>query len=287
MKKIYNIIIVITCFKVNAQVIFNENFDNFGNLMTSGWTIQNSSEPMGSNSWGTTTHFAPYNGALGSFAAVNYQSTGSLGTISNWLISPVINLKNGDIVSFYSRTDHGIWPDRLELRISLNGATSVIPSPSSNSLGDFTTLALTINPDLIASGYPTVWTNYTYTVSGLSQPTDCRIGFRYYVTNAGSNGDNGDLIGIDALNVTTSSLNNSEFNIRKIRLFPNPTQEYLTIENIDSNVKIHIYDMQGKRTNITKINDTSFDVTQLSKGTYLLKIEKIDNCYETLKFIKD
>lgn len=286
MKKIYHIIIVITCFKVNAQVIFNENFDNFGNLMTSGWTIQNSSEPMGSNSWGTTTHFAPYNGAPGSFAAVNYQSTGSLGTISNWLISPVINLKNGDIVSFYSRTDHGIWPDRLELRISLNGATSVIPSPSSNSLGDFTTLALTINPDLIASGYPTVWTNYSYTVSGLSQPTDCRIGFRYYVTNAGSNGDNGDLIGIDALNVTNSSLNNTDFKTRKISLFPNPTKEYLTVDNLDSGMKVEIYDIQGKKIKYHKVNNDTLDVSNLSKGTYLIKIENSDNNIETLKFMK-
>jgi hypothetical protein len=59
-------------------------------------------------------------GGENSFALVNYTSTTSTGTnatISNWLLSPAVNVKDGDVVSFYTRkgTDGTTdYPDRLE-----------------------------------------------------------------------------------------------------------------------------------------------------------------------------
>ena len=69
------------------------------------------------------------------------------------------------------------------------------------SLGDFTTLMLDINPNLVATGfgsYPTTWTQFTINipVSGTG-----RVGFRYFVTNGGPSGTNGNFIGIDSLNI--------------------------------------------------------------------------------------
>lgn len=73
------------------------------------------------------------------------------------------------------------------------------------SIGDFTTLLLTINPTLTTTGYPAVWTEYTITVSGLAAPTPAgRFAFRYWVTNGGPLGANSDYIGID--NVTFTSV---------------------------------------------------------------------------------
>ncbi|WP_445458047.1 choice-of-anchor J domain-containing protein [Flavobacterium sp. HNIBRBA15423] len=285
MKNKFTLFLIFILIKVNSQIILSENFDNFGNLGTSGWTINNSSEPVGTSSWGTTTAFSPYNGSTGSFAAVNYQSTGSIGTISNWLITPSINLKNGDIISFYSRSHHGTWPDRLELRISLNGPTSALPTSSSSSVGDFTTLALTINPNLIASGYPNTWTNYTYTINGLSQPTDCRVAFRYYVTDAGANASNGDMIGIDALNITTDTLANILFETQEITISPNPTTDFITINNFDSNMNFEFYDLLGKKLTPNKVSENKFDVSLLLKGTYIIKITYNDQT-EIQKFIK-
>lgn len=271
----------------NAQIIFSENFDDFNSLVANGWTIQNSSQPLGSTTWGTTTLFPPYNGSSGSFASANYQSAQTWGTISNWLISPVVSLKNGDVISFYTRTDiPDAFPlsDRLEVRISTNGAASVLPNSNSESVGDFTALITVINPTEAVYGYPSTWTNFSPTIFNLSQPTNCRIAFRYYVTGAGTYG--GEIIGIDALSITSAPLSNEDFTLRKLKIVPNPTSNFLTIENLDLNMTIEVHNYLGEKLNVPKINDISFDVSSLSNGVYLIKIIEDSGATETLKFIK-
>jgi len=66
-----------------------------------------------------------------------------------------------------------------------------------NSVGDFTTLLLSINPSLNVGGYPEAWTGFNMTLSGLSGPTTGRLAFRYFVSNAGPFNDNANYIGID------------------------------------------------------------------------------------------
>lgn len=135
---------------------------------------------------------------------MNFDSVNGLGTISNWAITPVRTYSDGDSFSFYSRTEAGsVWPDRLEVRLSTNGNSSNVGS-TDTSVGDFTTLLLTVNSGLTVGGYPEEWTKYDITLSGLSGPTTGRIAFRYYVPNAGSQGDFGDYIGIDSLQITTA-----------------------------------------------------------------------------------
>lgn len=189
---------------------YTESFDDITLLAGNGWLIQNNSTPVGSISWfqGTATTATPtpgpfnsYTGAANSYIGVNFNSTGSTGTISNWLITPNRTLRNGDVFTFYTRkptigagqTD---YPDRLEVRLSTNGASTNVGA-GATGLGDFTTLLLSVNPTLVANVYPQVWTQYTITISGLPAPTSGRIAFRYFVTGAGSLGTNSDYIGID------------------------------------------------------------------------------------------
>ncbi len=189
---------------------FTENFDDIDTLAGNGWLLQNNSSPVGSLGWfqGTATSATPtpgpfnsYNGTDNAYIAANYNSTGSTGTISNWLITPNRTLRNGDVLTFYTRkptisggmTD---YPDRLEVRLSTNGASTNVGS-NATTVGDFTTLLLSVNPALVANVYPQVWTRYTVTISGLPAPTSGRTAFRYFVTGAGSLGSNSDYIGID------------------------------------------------------------------------------------------
>ncbi|MNU90150.1 hypothetical protein D3C71_800070 [compost metagenome] len=189
---------------------YTESFDDITLLAGNGWLIQNNSTPVGSISWfqGTATTATPtpgpfnsYTGAVNSYIGVNFNSTGSTGTISNWLITPNRTLRNGDVFTFYTRkptigagqTD---YPDRLEVRLSTNGASTNVGSGAA-ATGDFTTLLLSVNPTLVANVYPQTWTQYTITISGLPAPTSGRIAFRYFVTGAGSLGTNSDYIGID------------------------------------------------------------------------------------------
>jgi hypothetical protein len=202
---------------LNAQLI--ENFDNITTLPAAGWVQQNNSSPLGAIGWfqGNAAAFPAYNGASDSYIGANFNNVNSSGTISNWLITPNLTLKNGDVISFFTRTSSdNMWADRLQVRMSTNGASANVGT-GPTTVGDFTTMLLEINPNLQLSVYPMTWTQYTITISGLSAPTSGRIAFRYFVTNGGINGTNSDYIGIDnfvyspyvcpTLNVSPSTLN--------------------------------------------------------------------------------
>ena len=181
-----------------AQPI-NEGFEDITTLPAAGWSQQNLSTPAGTNpNWtqgNATSPFAPFAGA--GFVFANFNSVAGNNTISNWLFAPNRTFENGDVITFYTRTvDPATYADRLQVRFSGNGASTNAGS-TNTSVGDFTTLLLDINPTLTASGYPTTWTQYTITISGLSGPTSGRIAFRYFVTSGGPSGNNSDFIGID------------------------------------------------------------------------------------------
>ncbi len=182
----------------------SEGFANVGSLVGSGWVIQNNSQPLGSSSWfqGDSASFPAQAGAADAYAAANFSSVGGTsGTISTWLLTPPRPLNNGDTLRFWSRTvDAPAFPDRLEVRLSSNGSSSNVGSIAS-SVGNFTTTLLTINPALTVGGYPSTWTAYSATISGLAGPSNGRVGFRYFVTGAGSSGANGDYIGLDSLSL--------------------------------------------------------------------------------------
>jgi hypothetical protein len=179
-----------------------EGFDDISTLAGDGWVMINNSEPAGDTDWfqGNDVDFAAHQGAAAnSYISANYLNTGTGGpnTISNWLITPEMLLNNGDTVSFFTRTvEASDYPDRLELRMSTGGSSTGVGT-SSTSVGDFNDLLLSVNPSLSLGGYPDAWTQMTVTISGLAGPTAGRLAFRYYVTDSGPAGFNGNLFGID------------------------------------------------------------------------------------------
>lgn len=198
----------------SAQADLSENFDPAVAPGTAwvptGWTGTNRSSPLGSVSWfqgnppnngqSTPGPFIAHQGADSAYIGVNHNSTtGGTGRISNWLVSPQItSLSDGDELSFYTRTanDATEYPDRLEVRLATGGTCS--PGASAVDVGDFTTLLLTVNPNLSTGVYPRAWTRYDATLRGLPAgvSTGC-VAFRYDVTNGGPQGTNSNYIGID------------------------------------------------------------------------------------------
>jgi hypothetical protein len=188
---------------LNAQAI-NEGFDVITTLAGAGWVQTNNSVPIGLTNWfqGNPISgggpFNAFNGADNSYIGANFNNTTGANTISNWLITPNRTIKNGDVISFYTRTtSDNLYADNLQLRMSLNGPSTNVGTGSA-AVGDFTVLLLEVNPSLALSVYPfTAWTQYTVTVSGLSAPTSGRFALRYFVPNGGPGGTNSDYIGID------------------------------------------------------------------------------------------
>lgn len=172
-----------------------EDFDDVSTLAAKGWVQVNGSSPaLPGNPWfqGNSGVFDSASGAPDSYVATNFASAGFGGVVSNWLILPELTLNAFNTFTFATRSA-GAFPDRLEVRLSTNGA--------STSLGDFSTLLLAINPVLTAGGYPSEWTTYTLDLSVVLSPlaTNGRLAFRYFIDD---NSVNGDYVGIDSVSVS-------------------------------------------------------------------------------------
>jgi hypothetical protein len=172
-----------------------EDFDNVSTLAASGWVQVNASSPaVPGDPWfqGNSAVFESASGAPDSYVATNFTSAGFGGVVSNWLILPELTLNSFNTFSFATRSA-GSFPDRLEVRLSTNGA--------STSLGDFSTLLFTLNPALNSGGYPSEWTTYTLNLAAALGPlgVNGRLAFRYFIDD---NSVNGDYVGIDSVRVS-------------------------------------------------------------------------------------
>jgi hypothetical protein len=215
-----------------ADQTFVEEFDTVSSALSRGWVLVNSSDPKGSNVWqqggSVAPWFSPYssNGTYAGFIGADYTSTSAAaGTISNWLISPAITMQNGDKIVFYTRalqypdfdpltglpngdtTDYG---NRLQVRLNIsNDGTNV---GNGYEPGSFSTPLLDINSTYIPSGvkpatasplaYPSQWTRFEATVSGLNNPVRGRFALRYFVEDGGFNGL-GSGVAIDKVSYTS------------------------------------------------------------------------------------
>lgn len=191
----------------------NEGFE--GTFPPTGWVVRNQSTAIGTNTncWNlfTATPWAPHAGV--NHTGANFNCTSGDNTISGWLISSQLSsLQNGNDISFWTRKgDTDSFADRLEVRLCLDGAPGSCglagsTGATSADVGNFTTLLLSVNPTLVLGVYPTVFTQFTVTLSGLPAGLNPgRIAFRYFVTNGGPAGANSDIISIDDVLVTDTT----------------------------------------------------------------------------------
>ena len=200
---------------------FRESFDSLGLAISKGWVAVNNSKPVGATTWHQGVYEQLPTGGIMGFSALNwskskteyaycdYTCAGGLATISCWLISPVLQLRNGDTLRFYTRTVNPVlYPDRLQVRLNLNN-TTVDVGNDPESVGQFQELIWDINKDLNKSDYPVTWKPYEWVVTGLngSEVRGGRIAFRYYVSNGGPSPDskNSDTIGVDEFSVSPAN----------------------------------------------------------------------------------
>lgn len=284
---------------LSAQNVYSYGFDV---PFTAQWTLTNQSTPSTATLWSKAAYNATSTAIFGStppalpkgqdgtdntFALVNYTSTSGAGIISNWLLTPTVNVQNGDVVSFYTRkgTDGATdYPDRLELRYS-TAATTVAPTGGSTGLGSFTNLGVSVNPTLVGGFvYPKVWTKYSFTVSGVgATPVAVSFAFRYFVTDGGPSGNNSDIIGIDTFSVDRPTAAVNDATSSKLALYPNPTSDYLNFNEKVSSVQI--FDVAGRNVASFKTAKNQVDVRNLAKGVYIVKFESAKGS-QTEKFIK-
>jgi len=281
---------------LQAQVLLSEGFDT---VPVTNWTTLNLSSPVGTASWfqgnptdaATPGPFDSYEGATNSYIGCNFNSTTGANTISNWLFTPSVTIQDGDVISFYTRTtDPGatVYPDRLQMRIG-TGATPTAPT-GNTGVGGYTTLAVDVNPNLTTTGYPSLWTLYTYTVTGIPTPTACKIAFRYFVTSGGPSGANSDYIGVDSFSVNRP-LSTSDFFSQNFALYPNPVKNIfnITSKNGSTVENVKVIDINGRIVsdmNVSNIDNIQINVDNLTAGVYFVKIQS-EQGIGTTKILKD
>jgi len=290
------LVVVSACLNANAQTnVLTQNFDDVSLMLSNGWTAINNSSPLGSDLWhnGAGVGIPAYNGAANSYAAVSALSTTFNGDISNWLISPTVMLNNGDVVTFSTVSNNNLlYPDRLELRLNPANTTQVGTLPAHT--GDFSILLTTINPNLLADTayYPQgYWGPVMATVSGLPGATNCRLAFRYWVTDGGILGTNSSTIGIDQLDVTTV-VGVPEIVTFRTRIYPNPANHLLNLSwnqpLVESSVAI-VYNSMGQQVAGKELSKgsqyTNIDISALSKGVYTIFLHG-SSSYSRSTFVK-
>jgi len=192
---------------IGTRNSFTEEFDSVYKLEAKGWVITDNSDANNSGTyagWGQGRKEFDKSGVWFGFTAYSYKtsqdefaysaatSSSSFYTVNSWLITPVLSVKNGDKISFYTRGDTvGMYTDRMQVVMNKSALSDV--GHGVNSSGGFSNVVIDINSGQARNGYPTSWTKYEYTFTGLSGQTDTRIAFRHYVTNT----TNAKGIGID------------------------------------------------------------------------------------------
>ncbi len=169
---------------IEPIVVLNENFNDIATLP--GWSLVNNSVPRG-QAWsqGNPGIFPAPSGPASSYIAANYLSAqNGMGSIDNWLITPVVRLIGPSELSFFTRSASASgFGDTLEVRFS--------PGSGSDT-GGFNTVLGVLGG---IADYPTVWQQV---ISSIDYDGEGRFAFRYVGDAAAAN-----YLGIDAVLVTT------------------------------------------------------------------------------------
>lgn len=82
---------------------------------------------------------------------------------------------------------------------------------------------------------------------------------------------------VDALNV-----------VKTLKLYPNPTHNYVILDNVKINAQVEIYDVLGKKIVYEKVDlNLKIDVSRLNKGLYFIKIREGNNVVRMGKVLKE
>ncbi len=280
MKKITLLASLFVAFTMNSQLII-EGFDDITTLVD--YTVVNVSDAPDSDIFqGNDTVFISHSGADDSYLGMNFNATsGSI--IDLYLILPLLELENGDELTFYTRTvTASSFPDRLEVRLDPDGSGVL---PTFGDFGSYTELLLEINPTLTVGGYPEDWELQTVIVSGLTGPTTTSLTFRYWVTDGGPAGANSNYIGIDTMEVIEIlSVEDQSFN--DFNYFVDVNNQL----NLRANApfeSVQLFNVAGQQVVSQKLANTNevVDLASLTTGVYFATVA-IDGNTKSFKIIK-
>ena len=293
--KILSILLLLFVSISNAQI--NEGFEDITTLTE--FLVVNASDAPGITNFeqgldgSDDGSFPAHEGPLTSYTWANFQATD--GVVSDvYLLTPELLIDNGDVISFATRTSAGsgggpnTFPDRLEVRM---GSQPEI-FPSTGNVGSYKNLLLSINPDLEVGGYPEAWKVITIQISGLAEPVQSRIAFRYWVTDAGELGSNGNVVGIDTLTIDSELVlsTNDEEAPNTFSKYYNPKRDALRIKAASEAFQnVVLYNTLGQEVLNESLSSSEevIDLSHISDGNYIVNVYLDNGNFESFKFVKN
>jgi len=86
-----------------------------------------------------------------------------------------------------------------------------------------------------------------------------------------------------SINIGNSNLSTTDFNFNKIKIYPNPTSEFIQISGLTKTENYTVYNVVGTKISKGTISvDEKIDIQNLTNGIYFFKLEKVN-----FKFIKE
>jgi hypothetical protein len=262
MKKLYILASLLMASFSYGQL--TENFDAATTLPL-GWTAYRGMDGVGiTQDWGTSTlrNYSAPNSAY-----VRYEAGG---LAEDWLVTPQIDLTNRTAcsLSFYGGQQY-----TAEYGTVYN---VMVSTTSQTDHASFTNVATYAEAD-----FGTAQPLTSLKTVDLSAYNGQQIYIAFVMIQ-----DDGDNWFIDDVNVT-GTLGTADFNSNlKASLYPNPTKGVLNIDTTEAIEKIEVYGILG---NLVKtVNNTkTVDMTELSNGSYMVKVKTVEGNVSTQKVMKN
>lgn len=261
------------------NLIFEDRFNgdnSVAGLQARGWIVVNldggGKMPPFFQGGNDPDTFVAYEGPDTGYVAMNF--AGANGRLINqWLISPPVQVKPGDSLTFFERSpDSSAYDDTLYVRVSPTGDTAV---------ASFTQLL---------DRFKTSTSGWAYWGKPFQITGTVRFAIQYYIVNGGENGLYSDYVGIDWLRVLNhgapAGILSDALKVDKFILhqnYPNPFNPSTTIsfsipEN--SRVRLVIYNALGEQVADLLNQELSAGTHQImwsadhfSSGVYFCRIE--------------
>lgn len=227
----------------------------------------------GDQTWDIST----YGGV--SFAKMSGYANGGNNENEDWLISPNL-FANGGYEHVYLSFSNAYKYDGEPLRVMVSTDYDGASEPSDYSWTDIT------------SHFTWSEGNYVWTESGaqdLSQYVSLNaklyVAFVYNSTTAASS--TWELTNVVALGEGYTSVNDNVA-AREVVLYPNPASDRLFV-SADNNSMVEVIDLSGRVMIQQEMiaGENAVDLSQLEKGTYILRMKTSDGMTAVSKFVKE
>lgn len=199
--------------------------------------------------------------------------------IGTYLTRDIVAGPETSLASFLSEDDFGNGGDRLFFRANYedeNGNTDPNLSGelwSSNGTESGTGLYATINQMSTGSGAENFFNVFD------------KVLFKANIDENGNRTNQG--IHLWRVDANLLSVSENEPSDTNLLLYPNPSSDYITINNQNNEIKeISIFSLEGRKIKTIAYNFDAISVQDLSAGSYLVSITLNDGKQSSLKFLK-